>query len=224
MRRTNQDQSHSPVANNATTNHDLLDDLRVSGVKKARATFGSPNKVISTLDIQTHSKHRLEGQSGSPRSNTVNKWNKTGSVKPSTISPRGVQPGNKKDEDINTQLSAHSEKRLHAEIEHDSARHGSQSTTSNYAKILKLGDITSTKNGKKKGIKGGNSNPVVVQSPKNSKFGLTEMQSPPNISSNMDLPTHTPGTGLNNLGKSQTTFRRTPLRVRVEDLMTVNET
>ena len=40
----------------------------------------------------------------------------------------------------------------------------------------------------------------------------------------MELPSHTPGAmANNNLGKSQTTFRRTPLRVRVEDLMTVNE-
>ena len=39
----------------------------------------------------------------------------------------------------------------------------------------------------------------------------------------MDLPAHVPSSLAQNLGKSQTTFRRTPLRVRVEDLMTVNE-
>ena len=90
--------------------------------------------------------------------------------------------------------------------------------------MLKLGEINSKK--KEKKIKVKKSKLLVMQQSTNDdpKLGLTaDMQSPPALHSNMELPMFSPGGKLNNLGKSQTTFRRTPLRVRVEDLMTVNE-
>ena len=49
------------------------------------------------------------------------------------------------------------------------------------------------------------------------------MRSPPALKSNMDLPQMDVSGRQRVLDNSQTTFRRTPLRVRVEDLMVVDE-
>ena len=72
MRCTKQDQGNNSPAGNSSQNNDLLDDLRVSGTK-AKATFGS-KKIISTLNLHTQSKKKLDG-GASPRNTTLNKWN-----------------------------------------------------------------------------------------------------------------------------------------------------
>lgn len=239
IRRNRQDQSGSPPAENT----DLRDELAIAGIKAKQEKFNT-RKEVNTLTLKRKSNKDGQGSS-SPKNNSINKWNN--SVMHSLASPHvaggtDASPANntnvntlRKEKEEEEELSdkRNSENRpevtnntVELEPEHQSHHHhhGSHSSN-NYAKILKLGDTKRLDNKEKRAKAKKISNLLAMQqsSIELQKFGLTDMQSPQERSSNMDLPSHSPSAAMNNLGKSQSTFRRTPLRVRVEDLMTVNE-
>ena len=138
----------------------MLDDLRVSGKKAKQTTFGS-KKDIGTLNLASPKDKKDKLGSQSPKSNTMNKWNKAeNSAIPSLEQVNAGQAnyGNaatlkEQEEEILTADNPASEnRRLREEMERDSARNASESTT-NYAKILKMGEISTTKKDKKDKVK-----------------------------------------------------------------------
>ena len=118
--------------------------MRVSGKKAKQTTFGS-KKDIGTLNFESPKDKKDKPGSQSPKNNTMNKWNKTeNSAIPQPNYGNAATPKEQEEEILTVDNPASESRRLKDEMERDSARNASESTT-NYAKILKMGQINTTK-------------------------------------------------------------------------------
>ena len=235
IRRIKQQPSANEMPSPGATsqNFDQTDDLRVAGTK-ANQIFGtSPKLGKGVITV-----HPVPGGAESPRPSYLSKQKPSSSDPPDRTSPSPQMPTNlnnrldsamtvRDKEDVLT--ASASQAKIPVDLVQDDDklydRNRSEARHTEYAKLLKLAD----------GPLNGNENNAIqiIQMEEEKKFGMTQgmtqIQQPQAI---INGNVHGLGGGDDHtiynapaMGQSQTTFRRTPLRVRVEDLMmgVVNE-